>query len=300
MRIFNVLRYFFNEAASNLWVNRLNNFISMAIIVFSLFTFGLFLLTAENLTRLIGKWTENIQINVFLTKDSTRESSATLESMIKLSPVVARYEFITREKALERFRSYYPGMNELTSELDTNPFPPSFEVTVRQEFENQAGVEDFVRKLRSAKNVEDVEFDQEWIDRIHFIIRVVRMIGLFFGSILLLTATFSISNVIKLIVLSRRDEIEIMKLVGATNSFIKGPFLTEGLLQGLLGGIIAVASLYILYTVIMIRIMSLHAPFLSSTQLQFLSYPMIGALVSGGMLVGFLGSMFSLEKLMKA
>jgi cell division transport system permease protein len=299
MRFFYVLRYFVTEAFSNIWSNRLNNFFSLAIIVFSLFTFGLFVLTAENLNGMIGRWTENVRVNCFLSKGTTRQSVSRLESIVKLSPVVSHYEFITEEQALKRFQRYYPGMKQLTTELDSNPFPSSFEITVRKEFQNKSSVQDFVNLLRKDKMVEDVEYDQDWIDRIHFIIRFVRIVGLFFGGILMFTATFSIGNVIKLIVLSRRDEIEIMKLVGATNGFIKGPFLAEGILQGLIGGLAAVGFLYLLYSGILAKVNSLNAPFFSASLLQFLSANMIVAVISGGMILGFLGSFLSLIRLMK-
>jgi cell division transport system permease protein len=271
----------------------------MAIIVFSLFTFGLFVLTAENLNEMIGRWTENVRINVFLSKRTNRQAAAQLESIIKLSPVVAKYEFVTEEQALRRFQSYYPGMKQLTTELDSNPFPSSYEITIRKEFQNKVSVQELVALLRKQKQVEDLEYDQEWIDRIQFIIRFVRIVGLFFGGILMFTATFSISNVIKLMVLSRKDEIEIMKLVGATNSFIKGPFLTEGILQGLLGGVVAVISLYLLYFGILTKISSLNAPFFTTDILHFLSTQMVIAVIVGGMVVGFFGSFFSVEKLMR-
>src|SRR5687767_3505928 len=122
MRILYVLRYFLTEALVNLWSNRLNNFISLAIIVFSLFTFGLFVLTAENLNQLISRWTENVRVSVFLTKGVEKEMTADLESIVKSSPVVAGYTFISEQEALKRFQTYYPGMKQLTTELDTNPF----------------------------------------------------------------------------------------------------------------------------------------------------------------------------------
>lgn len=299
MRIVYVLRYFLTEAFANLWSNRLNSLISLAIIVFSLFTFGLFVLTAENLNEMIGRWTENVHINIFLAKGVEREAASSLESIIKLSPVVSAYQFISEEDALRRFHSYYPAMKELTGDLDNNPFPASFEITVRKEFQNKASVQELVRLLRTAKHVEDVEYDQEWIDRIQFIIRSVQIVGLFFGGILMFTATFSIGNVIKLMVLSRKDEIEIMRLVGATNSFIKGPFLTEGILQGLMGGLAAVGCLYLLYISIVTKLGGLNAPFFSTDVLHFLSSPMIAVLIFGGMIVGFLGSFFSLARLVK-
>ncbi len=225
MRPLNVLRYFLQEAFSNLWTNRLNNFVSISIITFSLFTFGLFLLTAGNLSKLIGRWTENIQVNVFLQKGTAREDVKRLESIVKSSASVARFTYISEEEALRRFHTYYPSMSELTAELETNPFPPSYEITIRREFQNNRAVQQLVGQMRSDPRVEDVEYDQEWIDRVQFIIRFVRTVGLFFGGVLMFTAMFSISNVIKLMVQSRKDEIEIMRLVGATNTFIKGPFL---------------------------------------------------------------------------
>jgi cell division transport system permease protein len=299
MRFLYVFRYFVSEALTNLWTNRLNNFFSMAIIIFSLFTFGLFVLTAENLSGLIRRWTDNVRVNVFLTKGTSRDAVSQLESAIRKSPVVSSYQFVTEDLALRRFQSYYPSMKELTSELDANPFPASFEINIRKEFQNHSSVTDFVQTLRNEKLVDDVEYDQEWIDRIQFIIRFVRIVGLVFGGILMFTATFTIGNVIKLMVLSRKDEIEIMKLVGATNGFIKGPFLTEGILQGLLGGIAAVGSLYLMYSGIMAKVNSFNAPFFSPDLLHFLSTDMIVAVISGGMVVGFFGSFFSLTRLMR-
>jgi cell division transport system permease protein len=299
MRAFYVLRYFFNEAFTNLWSNRFNNFISVAIISFSLFTLGLFLLTAENLGQLIGHWTSNIKVNVFIDDTISPSDEAKLESLIKVSPFVAKYEFISKEEALKRFRSFYPAIGDLTEDLQGNPFPRSYEITVREEFQNQASVQQFVDQLRAEDFVQDVEYDQEWINRVQFMIRFIRSIGFIFGGILLFTATFSISNVIKLMVLSRKDEIEIMKLVGATNGFIKGPFLTEGLLHGFIGGSFAVLILYTTYVFIAAKVDSLNTPFFVSEYIHFLSPWMIALVIGGGMIVGFLGSLFSLSKLLR-
>jgi len=299
MRLLYVLRYFFREAVLNLWSNRFNNFVSIAIISFSLFTLGLFLLTAQNLAQLIGHWTENVKISIFLNDNSTDNHVAQLEGMIKASPFVAKYEYITREEALNRFRTFYPSMKDLADDLQNNPFPASFEITIRREFQNQNAVHDFVKQIRTQDVVQDVEYDQEWIDRLQFMIRFIEFVGVVFGSILIFTATFSISNVIKLMVLSRRDEIEIMRLVGATNSFIKGPFLTEGILHGFIGGALATGLLFALYIFLVQRISQLNAPFFAANQLQFLSPWMIIAMISGGMIVGFFGSLFSVTRLMR-
>jgi cell division transport system permease protein len=298
MRLYYVLRYFVREAFHNLWANRFNNIVSIAIIAFSVFTVGMFLLTAENLGRLMGQWTEDVHVNVFLKDSADPVDSARVETIIKSSPAVRRYEYISREQAVERFRSYYPSMADLTNDLPSNPFPPSFEISIRKEFQNRAAVEQMVDRLRVDNAVVDVEYDQDWIDRLQFIIRSVRIIGLGFGGILIFTAMFSISNVIKLIVLSRRDEIEIMRLVGATNSFIKGPFLTEGILHGMLGGVLALLLLYATYGLVMVKVSNLGA-FYGNQPLHFLSGWFLAAVLSGGMIVGFFGSLFSLTRLLR-
>jgi cell division transport system permease protein len=299
MRFFYVQRYFFNEAFSNLWANRFNNFVSIAIISFSLFTLGLFLLTAQNLNRFIGRWTENIQIGVFLNKNATQQDTAPLEALIKASPVIERYKYISKEEALKRFRSYYPGLSDMTDALSSNPFPHSYELVIRKEYQNKSRVQDLVNELRAKNIVDDVEYDQEWIERVQFMVRFVKLVGAIFGGILIFTATFSISNVIKLMVLTRRDEIEIMRLVGATNRFIKGPFLAEGIIHGLLGGVFAIVLLFVAYSLIMVKVSHLNAPFLSNAYFRFLSTSMIAAVVLGGMIVGFLGSIVSLRKLLR-
>jgi cell division transport system permease protein len=256
-------------------------------------------MTAQNLAQLIGHWTENVKISIFLNDNSTDNHVAQLEAMIKASPFVSKYQYITREEALNRFRKFYPSMKDLADDLQNNPFPASFEITIRREFQNQNAVHDFVKQIRTQDVVQDVEYDQEWIDRVQFMIRFVEFIGLVFGGILIFTATFSISNVIKLMVLSRRDEIEIMRLVGATNSFIKGPFLTEGILHGFIGGALATGLLFVLYIFLVQRISQLNAPFFAANQVQFLSGWMVAAMISGGMIVGFFGSLFSVTRLMR-
>jgi len=292
MRFLYVLRYFFNEAFLNLWTNRFNNLISVSIISFSLFTFGLFLLTAENLNRLIGSWTEKVQINVFLDKQPAVEKVLDVEALIKNAPCVADYKYITEDEALKRFRSYYPSMKELADNLESNPFPPSYEITIREEFQSKNAVLEFVTQLRGEDVVDDVEYDQEWIERMQFIIHFVRVVGLFFGGILMFTATFSISNVIKLMVMSRKDEIEIMRLVGATNSFIKGPFLAEGILQGLLAGTFAVGTLYLMFLAIRGRVAAMDATFFQMSQLSFLADWVI-------FVASFLGTLISIPIILK-
>lgn len=298
MRFIYVLRYFLKEAIHNLWANRLNNLISIAIISFSLFTVGLFLLIAQNLSGLMGQWTENIRVNAFLKDKASEDMTARVEAVLKASPVVAGYKYISRSEALERFRRFNPAMSELADDLKENPFPPSYEISIRREFQNTTVVQQLVSNLRADSSVTDVEYDQDWIDRLHFIIRSVRIIGLGFGGILVMTAMFSISNVIKLIVLSRRDEVEIMRLVGATNSFIKGPFLTEGLLHGLLGALIALGLLYGIYDLITARIAGLGVAYLLRP-LNFLSGWFTAIVLASGMTLGFFGSLFSLRKLLK-
>jgi cell division transport system permease protein len=299
MRLFQLLRYFLREALSNFWSNRLNSIVSSCIIIFSLFTLGLFLLTAENLARLIARWTDNVRINVFVAKASEREDLSRCESIIKTSPCVGRYKFISEQDALKRFNSFYPEMSQITSELETNPFPPSYEITIRKEFQNNKSVQELIMQLRSTGIVDDVEYDQQWIERIRFIIDFVRIVGTCFGGILIFTAMFSISNVVKLIVLSRKDEIEIMRLVGATNSFIKGPFITEGVVQGLLGATMATLLLYGVYLFIGSRVAALSGPFFSGLQLHFLNQWIVACFLAGGMAVGFAGSFFSLSRLVK-
>src|SRR5207244_13433672 len=195
----------------------------------------------------------------------------------------------SKAEALARFRSYFPNPSGIVGQLGDNPFPASFECDVPPAVVQSPAFQREASAVRALGGVEQVQFDWEWVERLKRLINLVNVIGIVAGGLLAVAAAFTIANVIRLTMMLYREEIEIMRLVGATERIIRGPFLIEGVLQGLLGALAAVVILFATF-IISRRILppanSLIWSFLLS---GFLPWQKIAALVGGGMFAGWFG-----------
>jgi cell division transport system permease protein len=193
-----------------------------------------------------------------------------------------------------RFKEMFRDLSSLPEELGDNPFPASVEVTVRPERQSAADVERLVRAFEGAPGVREIQYDLLWIERLSTGVRLVRGVGAFLGGILVLAGVFTISNVIRLTIYAREDELDIMRLVGATRAYVKGPFVAEGVLQGGLGGALAALLLWV-------ALGWLSRGLAGSDLLGRAAFSLPAALalllVAGGMVVGLAGSLLSLARL---
>jgi cell division transport system permease protein len=293
MLLLRAIGYFFQEAVTSLWRSRLVNALSVGTIAVSLFVLGAFLTVAGNLGQVVSRWTEKIQIIVYLEdgiEDRVRDS---LENRLREDPAVDSIELVDREEALARFRSLFRDLSSLPEDLGENPFPASFEVTLRESHQSPAEVRRLAAEFGEVPGVQEIQYDLLWIERLATGVRLLRGVGAFLGGILVLAGIFTISNVIRLTVYAREDELDIMRLVGATRAYVKGPFVVEGMIQGGLGGLLAAGLLWLALRWL--------ARDLSSSELlgrAALTLPtgIAVALVAGGMVVGVAGSLVSLRR----
>jgi len=293
MPLLRAFSYFFQEAFTSLWRSRLVNAVSMGTIAVSLFVLGAFLTVAGNLGEVVDRWTEKIQVIVYLEDGIEARVLESLENRLREDPAVASLELVTPAQALERFRALFRDMSSLPEDLGENPFPASLEVDLDPGHQSAAEVERLARAFAEVPGVQEIQYDLLWIDRLATGVRLLRGVGLFLGGILVLAGVFTISNVIRLTVYAREDELDIMRLVGATRAYVKGPFVVEGMIQGGLGGLVAVLLLWA----------ALHwlARDVSSSELigstAFAVPDAISwSLVAGGMVVGIVGSLVSLRR----
>jgi cell division transport system permease protein len=286
--------YFMTEAATSLWRSRLVNAVSIGTIAVSLFVLGAFLSVAGALAGLVDRFSETVQVIVYLEDDVEARVRESLANRLREDPAVATVALVTREQALERFRSMFRDLASLPEDLGHNPFPASFEVTLRGERQSAAEVERLARAFTGVPGVREIQYDLLWIERLSTGVRLVRVVGTFLGGILVLAAVFTISNVIRLTIYAREDELDIMRLVGATRAYVKGPFVTEGVLQGGLGGLAAWVLLWAALEWLSRDLA--RSDILPHTALAL--PPVIGALlVALGMVVGLAGSLMSLRRL---
>jgi cell division transport system permease protein len=177
--------------------------------------------------------------------------------------------------------------------------PASFEVQLRREFHGDRGIKEFVKNLSQLKGITDVQYGREWITRLSTIVHLLRWVQWIVGGILFLAISFIISNTIKLSIYARKEEIEIMRLVGATDGYIKVPFVIEGLFQGVSGGILSLGLAFLLYQSFLLK----SGPFIKASlgpiEFSFLPWSSIGGVILVGVFLGFLGSYLSLARFLK-
>jgi cell division transport system permease protein len=288
------LAYFFEEALTSLWRSRLINALSIGTMAVSLFVLGAFLTVASNLNEVVARWTRKVQVTFYLADGLEDRIRTILVDRLKDDPAVDAVEVVSREQALDRFRALFHDLRSLPEDLQDNPFPASVEVTVRADHQSPADVQRLVSEYERSPGVEEVQYDLLWIERLSTGVRLVRGLGAFLGGILVLAGVFTISNVIRLTVYARQDELDIMRLVGATRAYVTGPFVVEGMIQGALGGALSVALLWVAFR--MLARDALAASDLLGRAVVFLPAEVCVMIVLGGMVVGVVGSLISLGR----
>jgi cell division transport system permease protein len=287
-------QYFLAEALTSLWRSRVMNAVSIGTIAVSLFVLGAFLTVASRLGDVVSRWTQKVQVIVYLEDGIEDRVLASLENRLKEDPAVETVEFVSREEALARFRAMFRDLSALPEDLGENPFPASLEVSLKGRRQSSAEVERLAAALAGTPGVKEIQYDLLWIDRLATGVKLVRGVGAFLGGILVVAGVFTISNVIRLTIYAREDELDIMRLVGATRAYVKGPFVAEGMIQGGLGGALATALLWAAMQWLSRGLAASdllgHAAFALPAGLGLL-------LVLGGMLVGVAGSLVSLSRL---
>jgi len=292
----NTFSYFLREAIRRIWVSKRTSFVAVAMIAISLLIVGLFLLVAENLGRAAAEWQGRSRVIVYLETDATPQQLRAIDTWLASHPQLARRHFVTRDQALARFKSYFSNLSEVVGELDENPFPPSYEIDVNPTLAQSQLFHRDVDALRTMSGVDQVQYDWEWIERLRRVVNVINIAGLVAGGVLAIAAAFTIANVIRLTMMLYREEIEIMRLVGATERIIRGPFLIEGFLQGTIGGCLAVGLLYAAYEAARRSIAPSSSILWGFLFTGFLPWQKIAALIAGGMIAGWFGSWLSVRE----
>lgn len=291
----NTFTYFVREAVRRLWTSKRSSFVAISMIAMSLLILGTFMLVAENLEHAVTQWQGKSRVNVYFEPEATDVQIRSVEQYLAARPELARRRFVTREEALQRFRTYFASVSDLVSQVGENPFPPSFEVEVHPQYVQSRRFDQHMTELRRIGGVEQVQFDWEWLSKLRRLVGIINIVGVIAGGVLAVAAAFTIANVIRLTMMLYREEIDIMRLVGATERIIRGPFLVEGILQGTIGGLLAVGLLFAAFTIARSSIPpggSLMWGFLVST---FLPWQKLAALVAGGTLAGWFGSWLSVR-----
>ena len=281
--------YALRQAWASLWRSRASTAFAVVAIALAMTVLGTLLLLTSNVEQLLSEWTAAAEFSVYLRDDATSEQRGAIEAMIDQSGSADGREYISKPQALSRFRRDFAELASLTGGFDENPFPASVEVRVRPEAERDGRAAALVKRVAELPGVADVRYDREWLGRLASGLDAARGAGLALVLLMAIAAAITVAAVVRLGLHARRDEIEIMKLVGSPMSFIRGPFVAEGLLQGGLGAVLALALLWLGFAVATAWWGSQLSALLDGSSLRFLPLRLAALLVAGGMTVGAAG-----------
>ena len=287
-------RYFVDEAVASLWRGYKTGLIAAATITTAFVVLGGFLILTTNLERTFTRWQEAAEFSVYLTDQVTPVQRAAVEKTARDSAVVAAVEVVSREEAMRRFKQNFGALAEAAGDLPSNPLPESLEVRLRQGAA-PADVQLLAGQIGSAPGVADVRYDRQWIQRLMHAVGIVRVAGFALAGILMFAASLTVASVVRLALIARREEIHIMRLVGAPIAYIKGPFVVEGLIQGGVGALAALIVLWIGLWMIRSRAAAWLAGAIDPASLAFLSLSMSAALLGAGMAVGSIGGFIAAQ-----
>ena len=288
--------YFVKEAFKSMRRNGLMTLASISTVALSLFMLGVFLCGVVNLNNMAASLETQVQLSVYLKDDLTTNQIMETGKAVKSQPHIKELKFVTKDQALQDFKSRLgDDQKQMIDSLEgVNPLPNSYIVT----FENPQDVKLAAKELATVPGVESVHYGQDVVDELFKITQIIRIGGIVLIAFLAAATLFIISNTIRLTVFARRKEIAIMKYVGATNGFIRWPFVIEGMLLGCIGGLIAVACTGEFYYFITSEIEQ-SLSFFPLVPMFPIFYQLAVALLIIGIFVGAIGSAISLRQYMR-
>ena len=289
---------FFKRAVEDFRNNRLLNVITLLTISLSILIVSAFILFFINTNEIMNFWKKGLRVMAYLKPELTGSPLTDLTRRIQSISGVETVRFISKEEAFDQLKAQMRRQASLFDNLGENPLPDAFEIRMNAATQTWDKVEYLAAEIEALEEVQEVEYGQRWLGRYTHIFNLFKLTGYAMCGIFFMAAVFIVANTIRLVIYSRRDEIEIMRLVGAAEGFIKVPFYLQGLLQGALGAGIGLAILFFAYLAIVSNIE--QGWFSGLFQIRFLSLLMSGAIILLSMMVGWFGSYLSLKQYLKA
>ena len=282
------LGYIIKEGFGGLRKATLSSFVAITIICIALCLFSFFLIITSNVNRVVEDIRSRVELEAFLDKSLDTGSADRIAQAIVRIDGVDSIRFISKAEAA-RILKQIMGEDDIFDLVESNPLPASFKIRLRPEFRNMRSAATVAAELEKIEGIEDVSYQKELLQVLDEKIETYHYISLGLGCIAALAAILLVSNTIKLSIYSNRDIIKTMKLVGATNSFIAGPFLMEGIIQGILGSSLAVGiSYFIIQTVRRYVLPTVRIP-----------YEIFLVVIGFGVLLGFIGSLLAVRFFLK-
>jgi cell division transport system permease protein len=297
--------YMIRRALGNMKGNLFPNLTTIAIIGITMLIFSSFSLIAFNLTSFLKIWEDKIEVIAYLKKGIPLSGVEELLKNTRQLEGIETVKYVSPFDAMAFMESKLGGQKNLLDGIQPGVLPSSFEIRLKKDFRNSTSIKEVVSRLNQFPQIEEVQYGQEWVENVSAIVDIFRLTQWVLGGLLLVGIIFITSNTLQLTISSRREEIELMHILGATPAFIRVPFYIEGLIQGLLGtGLAMLFLFYLYYKVLLYKVFFLYITpsmkeWLAGIPILFLPPDRIALIISGGMVLGFFGSLVASMRFLK-
>ena len=235
--------YLIQEALASLRVNRTSVIIGIVTMAFTISCFGIFALLYGNLKKLAGTLQQDIEVVVYVESQASDKVVEEVRQRLESEQAVETLSFVSKNQALKEFYQHFPDESRMLEEMNENPLPASFVVQITQRFQVSDSIEIFAERVKQFPGVDQVRYSQDWIDTLALLVSYFEFGAVIIGTILAVATITIIANTVRLSFYSRKEEIEILRLIGATGSFIATPYVIEGAILGACGGALALVLL---------------------------------------------------------
>lgn len=270
--------------------------VTTVTITLSLLISGFFLIVFLNLYDLLLSWREKVQIVVYLEDRLSSEEISAIIERARAEKEIEGVTYITKEKALSDFEKEVEWLPGVLEGLGKNPLPASLEVKVKKEYQGSKMVASLAGRLKEIDGVEEVQYGEEWIENFSVLVSVMKLGGIILGGLLGTAIVFIVSNTVNITLYARKEEMEILKLIGATEGFIKAPFVIEGSILGLIGASLSLLFMWVFYEFMILRTPVLTGLLEKGLNLSFLPPQVAFGMILLGAFLGSLGGLFSLAR----
>ena len=295
MKSRNNFTYYLREGVHGVGVHRFMSFAAVCIIVACMLIMGIFVMLLVNVNAMLDRYEKDSEILVYIDENYTTAEARSVGSKINRVDNILRADFVTREQALESFKAKYADSNTFDG-IEADTFRDRYLVYL----EDLSSLRETEDALRAIDGVAEVTAHQELADGFATIRAILAWVSGIVIGILVIVSLFIISNTIKMALLSRREEIGIMRMVGATNWFIRWPFVIEGMILGLLGAVASFFLQWLLYNLVCSRIAAMDSlRILSTVPFGDMAWFVGATCLFGGLLIGVLGSLLSIRRFLK-
>jgi cell division transport system permease protein len=291
------MAFFIRRAIEDILRNRFLNIITIITISLSILIVSAFILFYINTNEFINIWKDGIPAMAYL-KPKVEESELSIIKENIQALGVQQVRYISKEEALNTLKAQMKRQSSLFQNLSENPLPDAFEIRIIAPGDDWKKIESFAIQIESLEQIEEVEYGQKWLGRFVHVFRLFRVAGYALGGIFFMATVFIVANTFRLVIYTRNEEIDIMRLVGATDRFIKIPFYIQSIFQGALGAIIGLTALYISFQ--FLTTSGEHGLFSGFFQIRFVPIKILLSIIGCSMLVGWLGCYLSLKQYLKA